>query len=68
MKIIVEQKDLDSGYYDDELLNEVLDMLDPLEVDVVNEYDSDELDDDDLDAIQQDFDFCEYGTFLAQDM
>jgi hypothetical protein len=66
MKIIIEQKDLDSGYYDDELLNEVLDMLDPLEVDVEEEIDS--ADDIDYDALEQDFDFCEYGTFLAQDM
>ncbi len=68
MKIIIEQKDLESGYYDDELLKEVLEILDPLDVDVVNDYDSDELEDDDFDAIKYDFDFCEYGTFLAQDM
>ena len=61
MKIIVEQKDLESGYYDDELLNEVLDMLDPLEVDVINEYDSDELDDDfDYDIVEE---YFSYGDF-----
>lgn len=61
MRIIVEQKDIESGYYDDELLNEVLDMLDPLEVDVINEYDSDELEDDfDYDNIVEDF---SYGDF-----
>ena len=61
MKIIVEQKDLESGYYDDELLNEVLDTLDPLEVDVINEYDSDELDDDfDYDIVEE---YFSYGDF-----
>lgn len=62
MKIIVEQKDIESGYYDDELLTEVLDMLDPLEVDVVNEYDSDELEDDDFDydTVEDDFSFGDF--------
>lgn len=61
MKITVEKKDIESGCYDDELLNDVLDMLDPLEVDVINEYDSDELEDDfDYDTIEDNF---SYGDF-----